>query len=199
MAVLSTFIPYRRYRGTDWLCRALPVMLVLLIFDKFAPLAKAEISKEYQIKAVFLFNFTQFIEWPTNAFPGTNAPLTIGVLGSNPFGNFLDETVRGENAGGHPIIIKRFDQARDVKDCQILFVSRSEAKRVKMILARLKGEKLLTVSDIEGFARDGGAVRFVTEHSKIHFRINLDTVKEAGLMVSSQLLRLAEIVEPGKD
>lgn len=174
-------------------------MLGLLIFDKFVLPAHAEISKEYQVKAVFLFNFTQFIEWPTNTFPGAKAPLTIGVLGTDPFGNFLDETVRGENANGHPIVVKRFQGAKDIKNCQILFVSQSEARKVKSILATVKKEKILTASDIEGFAQSGGTVRFVTEQHKIHFRINLEAVNDAGLMVSSQLLRLAEIVEPGKD
>ncbi|HZI34074.1 MAG TPA: YfiR family protein [Candidatus Binatia bacterium] len=174
-------------------------MLVLLIFDKFVPPAHAEISKEYQVKAVFLFNFTQFIEWPTNAFPGTNAPLTIGVLGADPFGKFLDATVRGETVNGHPIVVKRFRRAWDVKECQILFVSRSEEQRVKAILASLKDENVLTVSDIEGFAQSGGIIRFVTEDGKIHFRVNLEAAKDAGLMVSAKLLRLAEIVEPGKD
>jgi hypothetical protein len=199
MAILNTIVSFSKQRSPEWLCRALPVMLVLLAFDNSIPSARAEISREYQVKAVFLFNFTQFIEWPTNAFTGTNAPLTIGVLGRNPFGDFLAATVQGESANGHPIIVKQFGEAGPAKGCQILFISRSETKKDKTILAALKGERLLTVSDIDGFAQNGGAVRFVTEDHKIHFRINLGTIKAAGLNVSSQLLRLAEIVDRGKD
>jgi hypothetical protein len=70
---------------------------------------------------------------------------------------------------------------------------------MKTTLAALKGRKILAVSDLVEFAQNGGAVRFVTEQNKIHFRINLEAAKKAGLTISSKLLRLAEIVEPGKD
>lgn len=200
MAVLSTFIYAGGTRhGLKGLSRAFSVVFAPLIFMQMAWLAQAEIPKEYQVKAVFLFNFTQFVEWPTNTFPEAQAPLTIGVLGDDPFGNFLEEIVRGESAGGHQIIVKRFQRAADVDRCQILFISASEAKRVKTILAALKNRKILTVSDIEGFAKSGGIVRFVTEQNRIHVRINLEAAKDAGLVVSSKLLRLAEIIEPGKD
>ena len=161
--------------------------------------AQTEISKEYQIKAVFLFNFTQFVEWPANAFPDAQTPLTIGVLGNDPFDAFLDETVQGEKVNGHPLVIQRYRHVEDVKNCQILFVSRSENGRMEHILADLKGRNILTVGDMAGFAKNGGIVRFVTAQNKIHFRINLAAAKSANLTISSKLLRLAEIVEPGKD
>jgi hypothetical protein len=200
MAVLNTFIvPGWARHGLKSLSRALSAVFAPLIFIQMAWVAHGEISKEYQVKAVFLFNFTQFIEWPTNTFPGAKAPLTIGVLGTDPFGNFLEETVHDESASGHPIIVKHFQRVADIDSCQILFISTSETKRIKTVLGALKGRKVLTVSDIEGFARSGGMVRFVTEQNKIHFRINLEAVKAAGLTVSSKLLRLAEIIEPGKE
>jgi hypothetical protein len=200
MAVLNTFIcPGRGRHGLKGLARALSFIFASLVFIQMAWLAHAEVSKEYQVKAVFLFNFTQFIEWPTNAFPETQSPLTIGVLGDDPFGNFLEETVRGEKANGHPIIVKRFQRVEKIGNCQILFISASDARQVKAILAALKGRQILTVSDIAGFAQNGGVIRFVSEQNKIHFRINLEAAKNAGLTVSSKLLRLAEIIEPGKD
>lgn len=200
MAVLSTYIiPSRATHGLRGLSRAFSVVFAPLVFIQMAWMAHAEIPKEYQVKAVFLFNFTQFIEWPTNAFPDAQSPMTIGVLGDDPFGNFLEETVRGEKASGRPIIVKHFQSVENLGNCQILYVSTSEAKRMKTILAALKGRKILAVSDLVEFAQNGGAVRFVTEQNKIHFRINLEAAKKAGLTISSKLLRLAEIVEPGKD
>jgi len=200
MAVLSASIfPGKTKTGLRGLSRAFSVMFAPLLFIQFAWLAHAEIPKEYQVKAVFLFNFTQFVEWPTNAFPDARVPLTIGVLGDDPFGNFLKETVRGEKAGGRPIIVKHFSSAENLGNCQVLYISASEAKKVKTILAALKGRQILTVSDTVEFAENGGAIRFVTEQNKIHFRINLEAAKKAGLTISSKLLRLAEIVEPGKN
>jgi|SRR5882724_7212880 len=156
-------------------------------------------SKEYQIKATFIFNFAQFIDWPTTTFTETNAPFCIGILGDDPFGKYLDETVQGEKIDGHPLVVQRYHQAAEATNCQVLFVSRSETKRLKEVLAGLKNQNVLTVGEVEGFCKDGGAVRFVTEQNKIHFRISPQAVKDASLTASSKLLRLAEIVPPGGD
>jgi hypothetical protein len=161
--------------------------------------AQAAISKEYQIKAVFLFNFAQFVQWPETNFPDAGAPFRIGVLGDDPFNTFLDETVRGENIKGHPLTIQRYHNVDDARGCQILFVSRSESKQMEEILARLKGRNILTVGEVEGFLKAGGAIRFVTEQNKIHLRVSLEAARNANLAISSKILRLSEIVEPGKD
>ena len=172
---------------------------VVLLGGTLDSRAQADISKEYQIKAVFLFNFTQFVDWPPTAFTSADEPFCIGVLGEDPFDAFLDETVRGEKVNGHPLIVQRYHNVSDITNCQVLFISRSESKRVDQILASLKDQNILTVSDIDGFAKNGGVICFVTEQNKIHFRINLAAAKNAGLTISSQMLQLAEIVQPGGD
>lgn len=174
---------------------ALSVLLALV-----APLkAKAEISKEYQVKAVFLFNFAQFVQWPPRAFTSPDEPFCIGILGNDPFDGFLDDTVKGETVEGHPLVIRRFSSAAEAKGCQILFVSSSEGLQMAAILEDLKGLNILTVGDSEGFIKSGGIVRFVTVDNKIHFRINPEAAKRAKLVISSKVLRLAQISEPGED
>lgn len=161
--------------------------------------AQAPSSREYQIKAVFLFNFVQFGEWPPAAFPDNAAPIVIGVLGDDPFGPSLEEAVTGESIRGRPLAIRRYRRVEEVENCQVLFISNSESTRLDKILARLDGRNILTVGDAEGFALRGGMIRFVTENKKIRFHINLETVKAAGLMLSSKLLRSAEIVSSRKE
>lgn len=176
--------------------------LLLLVVGLVEPAGQAAPSlppREYQIKAVFLFNFTQFVDWPTNAFAGATAPLVIGVLGTDPFGKDLDEVVHGEKIKGHSLVVQRYDRVEDIKDCHVLFISHSEKSRLEQILAALKGRSTLTVADAEGFARRGVMVRFVTQKRKIRLRINLEAAKAAGLTLSSKLLRSAEIVAPGGD
>lgn len=97
-----------------------------------APLVSAQAAalQEYEVKAVFLFNFTQFVDWPPAAFPDAQAPLTIGVLGDDPFGDFLDETVRGEKSNSRPIVIRRYRRVEEVGPCHVLFISRSESHRL---------------------------------------------------------------------
>jgi hypothetical protein len=150
-------------------------------------------SREYQVKAVFLFNFSQFIEFPNGAFPEANTPFVIGILQEDPFGAFLDETIEGEQVNGHPLIIKRFRQVEEVKQCHILFIRANKTDDLKTIFAKLKGRSVLTVGDAPKFAELGGMIRFFTESNKIKLQINLESVKAADLTVSSKLLRLAEI------
>jgi hypothetical protein len=156
-------------------------------------------APRYKLEAVILFNFAQYVEWPTNAFKSPSAPVVVGVLGSNPFGNALDETFQGETVNNRKLEVRRFNRAEEVRDCHILFISDSEEPRLQQIFDKLRGKPILTVSEIVGFAESGGAVRFVMVGSKIRFRINLEAARQNNLVISSKLLRLAEIVSPEED
>ncbi len=151
-------------------------------------------SAEYQLKAIFLFNFAQFVEWPSRAVAGELAPFVIGVLGDDPFGAYLDETVRGERIANHPIVVRRYRRAEEVTGCHVLFISRSEIAQMGQIVAGFKGQSILTVGDVDDFNRLGGIVRFVTEQGKIRLRIDVQAAQSAGLKISSKLLRSAMIV-----
>jgi hypothetical protein len=151
-----------------------------------------------QVEAVFLFNFTQFVDWPPQAFADPSAPIVICVLGSDPFGAALDEVVRGEAVKGHPLVVHRAQRIEELADCQILFISRSERAHLVPILATLKGRNVLTVSDLNEFANQGGMICFVLADNKVRLRVNLEATKTAGLTVSSKLLRFAQIVGPGE-
>jgi YfiR/HmsC-like len=155
-------------------------------------LAEAAPSAEYQVKAVFLFNLAQFVEWPARAFSDPEAPLVIGVLGEDPFGAYLDETLRGESVHNRPLILQRYRRVSDVKVCHVLFVSSSETDRLEQILASLRGRSVLTVGDADEFIARGGMIRLVTEKNKIRIRINIEAVRAANLTISSKLLRLAQ-------
>ncbi|HJT25639.1 MAG TPA: YfiR family protein, partial [bacterium] len=190
---------YRFFAKFRWLSRAGFALVLLLGAGVLSLRAETPVSKEYQVKAVFLFNFAQFVKWPRAAFTRENEPFRIGILGEDPFDAFLDETVKGEKVDGHPLLIRRCNGIEDAKNCQIVFVSRSESQRMENILAGLKGRNILTVSDTEGFIKSGGIVRFVTEGNKVHFRINPEAAKRVKLAISSKVLRLAEIAQPGQD
>jgi hypothetical protein len=117
----------------------------------------------------------------------------IGILGDDPFGSLLEEAVRDEKAGDHPLQIRRFQSIEDV-DCHILYLSRSEADRLDRVVSALAGKPILTVSDVNLAARRGFMVRFLTESNRIRLRVNLDAAKRAGITISSKLLRSAEII-----
>lgn len=152
---------------------------------------------EYQVKAIFLFNFTQFVEWPKNSFADAEAPFVIGVLGHDPFGRALDEAVRGESVNGRPLVIQRYASRADLKPCQILFIDRSASGDLDKTLSELERAGTLTVSDFEGSSARDVVIRFLIENQKIRLRINLDSAHDAGLTISSKLLRPAQVVGSG--
>lgn len=149
-----------------------------------------------EVKAVFLYNFTKFVEWPPESFPAPRSPLVIGVLGSDPFGAVLDQTVAGETVNGRPIEIRRFAHLADLEPCHILFISASQEERVPVILRRLRRRGTLTVADMAGFAARGGAIEFRIEGGRVRFEIGREAVDGAGLKVSARLLNLASTVRP---
>jgi hypothetical protein len=158
----------------------------------------AEPSREYQIKAVFLYNFAQFTDWPTNAFENKNSPLVICTLGTNPFGDYLQETVRNEIIRGRSLQVEHHQKVEEIKSCHILYVGESEADHLEHILRVLKGKPVLIVSDIDDSAARGVMIRFTKKANKIRLRINLEEVRAANLNVSSKLLQAAELVPPDK-
>jgi hypothetical protein len=176
-------------------------LIGLVLACASAPTAPAQSAPpaEYQVKAVFLFNFAQFVDWPAQAFHEPLAPLVIGVLGEDPFGTYLDDLVSGEKIGDRPLLVRRFKRVEELTDCHIVFICRSEARNLAQIVTRLKGQSLLTVSDADTFTRQGGMVRFATENGKIRLRINVEAAKACHLTISSKLLRPDTIATPGKD
>lgn len=201
MAFLKTIVAGRFWRAASRRCRAWSVALLLLAAARPEAPAQtpAPVSAENQIKAVFLFNFAQFVEWPPRAFSDAQSPIVIGVLGDDPFGAYLDGLVQGEKIGQRSVIVRRFRRVEDATGCHILFISRSEAGQLERIVAQLKGRCVLTVGDVDGFARRGGIVRFSIENGKSQLRINVEAAKAAELTISSKLLAHAIIVSPGKD
>ena len=172
--------------------RHAPTLLVLILAG-MGPV-RAQTSKEYQIKAVFLFNFAQFVEWPSAAFADATAPISIGVLGDDPFGPVLDQTVQGETINHRKLIIQRSQRVADLKGCHLVFISKSEKARLTDILDNLGSASVVTVSETENFARRGGIINFYIDGNKVRFEINADAAQRKGIKISSQLLKLGKAV-----
>lgn len=173
---------------------AAPALVGLLWSCAVALSAAPAPSREYQIKAVFLYNFVQFVEWPERAFADAGAPLRIGVLGEDPFGPALDEAVRGETVRARRLEVKRGRRLADLDDCQLVFFSRTEAWQVSAHLDRLRDHPVLTVGDSADFARRGGVIAFYPEGKKVRFEINAARARRLGLKLSSELLELGRVV-----
>jgi hypothetical protein len=163
-----------------------------LAFALPAPAQKATFA-ERDVKAVFLFNFVQFVDWPAEAFTSPDSPVVIGILGDDPFGPLLDEVIAGEVVKGRQLSVERFRRVEDIKVCHVLFISPSEAKLYPHILTVLSDKPTLTVGESADFT-SLGMVRFLSERNRVRLEVNVAAVKAAGLTISSNLLRSARIV-----
>ena len=170
--------------------------LALLAVGSSSLCGQAANLKEYQVKAVFLFNFLQFVEWPAAAFTSADAPIRIAVLGDDPFGGSLEIAVQGEKVRQRSIVIERIQRVQDAADCHVVFVCASERLQIGRIISEFRGRPVLTVGDMSDFARRGGIINFYLEGQKVRFEINRGAALQSGLKLSSQLLGLARLVGP---
>lgn len=155
----------------------------------------AQPEPEYRLKADYLHNFTQFIQWPSSAFNGSMDPMVIGVLGINPFGSYLRNIFAGDQVNGHYVIVKNYSDLSEIRKCHILFISKEDTTDMNQLFAYARAHNVLLVSDGSSqFLDEGGMIRFVTRNNKIQFQINLAAIKAANLTISSKMLRLAELV-----
>jgi YfiR/HmsC-like len=199
MAVLTQEPVLRRRRRLRLRCNLLVICLALLAALTPKATAQTSVSSEYQVKAVFLFNFAQFVDWPARSFLNPDAPLVIGILGENPFGSYLDDLVRGEKVGTRPLVVRRVQRPEEILETHILFVGRSATSEFVKIFGQIKGHSILSVSDADNFNRLGGIVRLATEAGKIRLKISIEAAKAAELTISSKILRPSTIVPEEKN
>ena len=173
----------------------LALLIGLLIFPGArAPAASGGSSREYEIKAAYLYNFINYIEWEEQSRMPAGGTITIGVVGENPFGPALGP-LNGKQIKGRTLAVREVSSPTDLKNCQIVFISSSEKERFPGILESLKDAKILTVSEIDGFAEHGGIINFISERNKVRFEINQEAARSKGLTISSELLKLARLVK----
>jgi hypothetical protein len=158
-------------------------------------------SSEYLIKAGFIYNFANLVQWPAATFPQPDSPIVIAIVGQDHFGTTLDRALEGKKVNGRPFVIKRLrsitellKSVADLKECQILFVSSSEMPHLAEAIQIVKGIPVLTIGETPGFAKDGGMINLILEDNRVRFEVNVQAAKEADLNISSRLLALARIV-----
>jgi hypothetical protein len=151
----------------------------------------AEGASEYEVKAAFLFNFTKFVEWPGTAFAADSDPITICILGENPFGNLLEDVVRDKRVNGRQMAVQQAPSVSAAAGCQIVFIASSEQGRLGEILDRLASHPVLTVSDGEMVAARGAIIGLTLDQKRVRFEVNLGAAHRAGLRLGSQLLKVA--------
>ena len=173
--------------------RRLRILTAAVVLALLTP-APAELSpNEYAVKAVFVYNFCRFIDWPRSAFDSPAEPFIIGIVGDDPFGSLLGEAIQGEFYRGRPIQIRHFRSPGEIGRCHLLFVSQANAAQLDAILASVAGRNVLTVGETELFLDRGGMIALIAEQNRVRLRINPMSLRTVNLSVSSKLLQVADI------
>jgi len=177
-----------------WRFISIPLALVALMLTGVQLHSQGSVD-QYRIEAVFLFNFTKFVDWPATAFKTVDEPIRICVFGQNPFDSALEETVYGKTVGNRTFIVREVSNRQEADTCHVLFFGRSAQQRCRSLLDELKGRNILTVGETEDFSAHGGIVTFRRQDGRIRFTINAALAERANLRISSKLLSLAETSE----
>jgi len=187
----------------DWeRCARAPTRLILAVVVWLPWIATAHGAgrepTEYEVKSAFLFHFARLVAWP--GWPSPSDPgeaFEIALVGGDPFGDALESTIGESQVQGRPIRIRRVPSVAALPRLpQLLFVGDADEAAARRALAAVRGHPVLTVGEASGFAQRGGMIGFrLTPDGRVTFDVNLARAEESGLRISSQLLRVARVVE----
>lgn len=170
------------------------LILLALLLPGSVRMAWAQAGEE-EIKAAFLFNFARYVQWPQGSFDARGTPVRVCVLGADDFARIVSANVSGKSVDDRSVEVVDLKNSESLSGCHILFVGDETRRPRRELLGEIGKLPVLTVSDSEGFAREGGIANFYRDANKVRFEINPGAARVAGLKISSQLLRLARVVE----
>jgi len=186
--------PRLRMRAGGWRCLA--IGLALAVGGSCGHAQTDATAAEYRIKAAFLLKFLDFVDWPSTATEPIDTPFLIGVLGSRPLGNALDQAAAGRRLNGHPVQVRVLARDESATALQMLFIGRAEAGSVATIASATNGRPLLLVAESESALAQGAVINFVVVDDKVRFDVSLRAADRAGLKISARLLAVARNVLP---
>lgn len=183
-----------------WMAHVLTWCMCLGLWCQVCEVGLADAAlPEYQVKALFLLNFTKYVEWPPIAFAASDTPITIGLSGESKLGEALKSVVAGKTIAGRAIVIRQVESPEELSQCHILFISGAESSRYRQIIDKISALPILTVGEDAAFAQNGGIINFVLKNGNVRLEIDLSAAKKAGLTISSRLLAVADVVKGKAD
>jgi hypothetical protein len=194
--------------GSRWCARTgggvLWLALLLAVFLRLPPSAAAEppagptvsVPHEYTLKAIFLYSFGRFVQWPESAFSSPQDPFVIGILGEDPFAGVLDQIAAKKTVQQRHIVVRRFAALDEYRQpCHILFVSRSlSAAQQTAVIAKTQGTPVFVIGETPGFAERGAIANFFIDGDRIRFELNVTTARQTQLHMDAKLLSLGRLV-----
>lgn len=174
--------------------RTLLILLLLFGYAEVTTSWAQHKPSEYEVKAAYLYNFGKFVKWPSN-MPSQGNVFPVCILGNDPFGSVLDSLVNGESIDGKRLSARRINSPADAAKCRVLYINVADDARLSAILVGLRDSPVLTVGESPVFIDRGGIVQFVMQNERVRFVVNLGAAEKAGLVLSSELLKVAVSVK----
>ena len=169
-------------------------LVLALVGMSLATGARADVSLEYAVKAAYLPKFIPFITWPEAAFASPATPVTICVVGSDPFGGRLEQAAGELKSGDRSISVRYLPGPDAVSSCQLVFLGKGDETAAAGALDAMKGKPVVTVTD--SGLKAHGVISFVIEANHVRFDIDDASAAQGGVVISSKLLSLAHAVKP---
>lgn len=176
-----------RARAACWLALAAAVVLLFGFVS-----GRAATAPESDLKAAFLYNFTKFVEWPTNAFTSSNTPIRFAVFADEEFGGRLKSLLAKKTAHGRSFEVQTISNAQEAKNFHIVYVPGAEGRRALPVLEATNKRPVLTIGESDQFLELGGIISLFFDDEQLAFEVNPQAAERAGLEISSHLLRLAK-------
>jgi len=161
-----------------------------------SPARGQDINREYKLKAAYIYQFATYVEWPEGAFRDATSPFVIGILGPDPVGADLRKIAKVKKIGGRKIDVRYYEQAKEVRDCHILFMSRAlKSETQQAAIKLLSGQNILFVGETPDYLKHGGVIDFVIQENRIRIYISKSAYEREGVVFSAQLLRVAVVLK----
>lgn len=192
---------FEQTRGLDsmrsgmWRCGLAVLALLIPCFLVIDAEAERPEVTETGVKSAFLYKFTHFAYWPAEAMGKAGAPLSMCVMGRDELADVLEQAIDGRKARNRPLVVRRVANADGARGCHVLFIGWSKLERIERMLGKLGRQPTLTVGDAKGFARRGGMINLTTQGKRMRLEINREAAERVGIRLSSQLLKLATLVD----
>jgi hypothetical protein len=150
---------------------------------------------EQQVRAQFVYNFANFVEWPEDAFAGPEAPIKICLFGLVDFAPYL-YTFSGTRIGGRPLVVQKASEIEEIRaGCHILYVGWDERVRLPTFWQEIRYIYVLSIGDRQGFADKGGIINILRTRDRVQFDVNIENALLNGLFLDSDLLALARVIK----
>lgn len=149
---------------------------------------------ESQVKAMFVYNFLRFVEWPVDVAAGAKDPFVVLIIGEGATADATERFLGSKTIGERPLVVRRIRWDQSLAGARAAFVVERDAKKLNHILDAAAAAGVLTIGEGETFTTRGGVIGLLVEDRKVRFDVDTTAAQNAGLRVSSKLLALTRVV-----